>query len=141
MPVKIVNVTGFFHKLVWDHVTNEDQAQAIIRFANGAVGEVTMSSIAMAGKERWRILGTKGAITLGPNNTLRVKTLLKGHQAEISVPFKETRWQDYYANIADYLLRGKALLVEPEESRRAIGVIEGAEKSAKAKKPVAVPYE
>ena len=141
VPAKVASVTGFFHKLVWDHVTNEDQGRAIIRFANGAVGDFTLSSIDMVGKERWRVLGTRGGITLGPNNTLKVRTLVKGHKAELSVPFKDTRWQDYYANIADHLLRGEPLLVRPEESRRVIGVIEAAEKSAKAGRAVPVPHE
>jgi len=61
VPAKIRHVTGFFHKLVWHHVTNEDQGRAIIQFANGAVADFTLSSIDMAGKERWRVLGTKGA--------------------------------------------------------------------------------
>jgi len=141
VPSRIVSVTGFAHKLVWTHVTNEDQAQALIRFANGAVADFTLSTIDMVGKERWRVLGTKGAITLGPNDTLKVRTWVKGHQAEISMPCQKSRWADYYANIADHLLRGKPLLVRPEESRRVIGVLEAAGKSAKSGKPVAVPHE
>jgi len=141
VPAKIVNVTGFLHKRVWKHVTNEDQGRAIIRFANGAVADFTLSTIAMAGKARWRILGTKGAITDGPDHAFKVTTLVKGRQAEIRVPFQESRWPDYYANIADHLLRGKALLVRPEESRRVIGVLEATGKSSKLKRPIRVPYE
>ena len=141
VPAKISHVSGYFHKLVWDHVTNEDQGRAIIQFANGAVGDFTLSSIDMAGKERWRVLGTQGAITIGANNTLRVRTLVKGHQAELSMPFQPSRWPDYYANIADHLLRGKPLLVRPEESRRVIGVLEAAAKSAKTGCAVPVACE
>jgi len=139
IPSKIVDVTGLFHKLVWHEVTNEDQGRAIVRFASGAVADIQLSSIAMVGKARWRILGTQGGITDGPNNTLKVMTLVQGRHAEITVPHKPTKWEEYYANIADHLLRGKPLLVRPEESLRAIAVIEGAERSAKAGKPLRVP--
>jgi predicted dehydrogenase len=137
VPSKVADVTGFFHKLVWHEVTNEDQGRAIVRFANGAVADIQLSNIAMIGKARWRILGTQGAITDGPNNSLKVMTLVQGRQAEITVPYKPTKWEEYYVHIADHLLRGRPLLVKPEESLRAIAVIEGAERSAKAKKPVA----
>ena len=141
VPAKIVNVTGFVHKLVWDKVTLEDQARAVIRFANGCVADITNSNIDMVGKERWRVLGTKGGITLGPNNTLKVRTRVDGYNAELSVPHKPTRWEQYYVKIADHLLRGGPLFVKPEEARRAIGVIESIDKSAKAKKSVPVPFE
>jgi scyllo-inositol 2-dehydrogenase (NADP+) len=129
-------VTGYFHKLVWHDVTNEDQGRAVIRFANGAVADLQLSCISMVGKPRWRILGTQGGITDGAKDTLKVMTLVQGRQAEITVPFKPTKWEEYYVNIADHLLRGKPLAVKPEESLRDIAVIEAAELSAKAKKPV-----
>ncbi len=37
---KLDYVTGHFHKLVWDHVTNEDQVEASIRFQGGAVANI-----------------------------------------------------------------------------------------------------
>jgi len=43
-------------------VTNEDETQAIIRFDDDVVADITISQIAKVGKPRWRILGTKGAI-------------------------------------------------------------------------------
>jgi len=139
VPSKIINVTGFLHKVAWPKVDIEDEGQAIIRFANGTVGDIINSRIAFLGKPRWLIRGNQGAITDGPNNTLKVKTLVKGRQAEIAVPFQDSRWPDYYANIADHLLRGKPLLVPPTEARRAIAVIEALERSARSHKPATVP--
>lgn len=141
VPANVAEVAGYAHKLVWRHVTNEDKVRALIRFANGAVGEATISSIDMVGRERCRILGTRGAITLGANNTLRVRTLVKGHrQAEVSVPIQESRWPDYYANIADHLLRGKDLLVKPREARRVVAVLEAATRSGALGKPLRPAY-
>lgn len=140
MGRKMESVTGFFHKRVWHQMTNEDQVQALIRFEGGACADVQQSSIALAGKPKWRILGTKGAL-VQQSDHLDVYTQVKGHRAHLEVPFQESGWQGYYTNIADHLLRGKELDVKPEEGRRVIAVLELAEKSSAAGKAMPVPYE
>ena len=66
----MINVTGFYQpNLVWDDITNEDHVQAIVRFAggevvaDGAAANIQMSNIAKIGGERWKLLGSHGAIT------------------------------------------------------------------------------
>jgi scyllo-inositol 2-dehydrogenase (NADP+) len=140
IPEKMTAVTGFFHKRVWLDATNEDQVEAVIRFESGAVADVQLSHISMAGKPRWRILGTKGAI-VDQDGSLRVTTQLKGYSARMDVKYKETDWRAYYSNIAGHLLRGEPLAVTPESARRVIAVIETAEKSSKAGRSLAVPYQ
>jgi len=66
IPERIVGLAGFFHKLVWKEVTNEDQVEAVIRFLSGAVADVQLSNIASIRKPRWRILGTRGGIVSEP---------------------------------------------------------------------------
>ena len=123
------------------NVSIEDDARAIIRFESGAIADFQVSSIAMAGKPRWRILGTKGAILDG-DKAFNVSTLFKGYRAQISVPFKKDNWQEYYRNIHDHLVRGRKLVVKPEEGRRVIAVMETAEKSWKNGSTMEkVPYE
>ena len=58
IPHRVVGVNGFFHKLVWPEVTNEDQTRAILRFENGTIADVTWSTIAAVDKPLWRILDT-----------------------------------------------------------------------------------
>ncbi len=140
VPSKVESVTGFFHKLVWTDVTNEDQVHAVIRFANGCVADVQQSSIARAGKPRWRILGTKGAI-IDHDGLLLVNTELDGMSAEMTVPYAESRWERYYQNLAAHLLDGAPLDVKPEEARRVIAIMEVAERSSKTKQAERVPYE
>lgn len=140
VPSKIESVTGFFHKLKWHEVTNEDHTQAIIKFENGAVANVQVSSLARIGKPRWRVLGTKGAFVL-EGDKIRVSSEIGGLPTELRVSFDTSDWAYYYKNIADHLLKGKKLEVTGEEGRRVIGVIEGAEKSAKSGQPVKVPFE
>jgi predicted dehydrogenase len=50
VPSKIENVTGFFYKLRWNNVTNEDHVEAIVRFKNGAGASIQQSSLARIGK-------------------------------------------------------------------------------------------
>lgn len=140
IPEKMESVTGFFHKRVWHDVTNEDQTQAIIRFKNGAMADLQVSSIARAGKPRWRILGTKGAIVDDCGGSFKLSIEVKGMPVETTVKYKESTWPEYYTNLAAHLLDGKLLEVTPESSRRTIAVIETAEKSAKSGKAEPVPF-
>jgi scyllo-inositol 2-dehydrogenase (NADP+) len=140
IPEKMVNVTGFMQKRVWDHVTNEDEVEAIIRFESGAVASYQQSSIARVGRPKWRILGTKGAIT-GGWESIEVHTDVKGIPAVATLKPKDSPWGAYYSNIADHLLRGKPLEITAESARRVIAVIDCAEQSWKTGKAVPVPYE
>jgi predicted dehydrogenase len=62
-------------------------------------------------------------------------------QMEGNIPFKKGEWNTYYKNIADHLLRGKELVVKPEEARRVIAVIELAGKSAEEGQLIDFPQE
>jgi len=140
MPGKVTGVTGFFHKLKWLKVTNEDNVEAAIRFENGAVAHVQMSSLAAVGKPRWKLLGTEGAI-VDEGGKFKLTTWVEGYRAEVEVPYKESNWPAYYRNIAEHLLEGKELDVKPEQARRVIAIMEAAEKSSAVGKTVSVPYE
>jgi predicted dehydrogenase len=140
IPEKMDYVTGYFHKLVWDKVSNEDQVEATIRFRNGAVANIQMSSIAAAGKPRWRVLGTEGAIVEAGDH-FDWFTFKDGIPVKGRINYADGDWHMYYQNLGDHLLRGKALEVKPEEARRVIAVMECAEKSSKEGKLVKVPYE
>jgi len=135
---KVSDVAGYFHKRKWHDVSNEDQAEAIIRFASGAVANLQMSSLARAEKPRWRILGTEGAIVFpgAAPETLRVYTTLNGLTAETEVKQMQSDWSAYYRNIASHLRKGEPLAVTPESARRVISVMEAAERSARSGRPV-----
>ena len=144
VPEKMVSVTGFFHKLVWHDVTNEDHVHAVIRFESGAVVDAQLSHIAKVGRPKWRILGTKGAIldpAPGTTGGFKVYLNVDNYPAEIEVKYKQSEWPKYYENIAAHLLRGEELVVKPEEARRVIAIMETAEKSSKSGKAEPVPYE
>ncbi|MBC7327747.1 Gfo/Idh/MocA family oxidoreductase [bacterium] len=130
IPSKIKRVGGFSHKLVWHDVTNEDNIEAIIQFENGTVAYIQLSSIAMAGKRRWFLLGTKGSLEdEWGRNGFHLKKIVDGMQMETTLPYKKGEWNAYYKNIANHLLKGEELIVKPEEARRVIAVIEMASNS------------
>jgi predicted dehydrogenase len=142
VPQRIEHVVGHFHQdLVWNKFTAEDHVHALITFESGATADVQLSSVQAIGKPRWRVLGTKGAVVDTGEGKFRVVTFVKGYQAEIMVPYKESSWQAYYDNLSAHLREGKDLEVTPESSRRTIGIIRAAEKSSATGKPEEVPHE
>ena len=143
VPRKIVSVDGYFQKKVWHHVTNEDHTQAIVRFEGGVMADIVFSSISAAGRPRWKILGTKGAILDDGSveKGCKVTVWRDGGLVEQHVKWGPSRWEQYYVNLADHLLAGDELVVRPEQARRVIGVIEAAEKASAQGSPVAIPGE
>lgn len=140
IPEKLDYVTGHFHKLIWDHVTNEDEVEALIRFQNGAVADIQISSIAASGKPRWRVLGTEGAI-VDAGGQFTLHTFKNGIPVQGVIKYADSDWHAYYRDLGDHLLRGKELDVKPEQARRVIAIMDCAEKSHQTGKTVKIPYE
>jgi predicted dehydrogenase len=136
----IDSVMGFFFKSVWD-VTNEDHTEAVIRFKGGQFANVSVSTIdAAAARDKFRILGTKGAIQ-GGWDLLKVHLPQDGFVATGEIRLGKPEHHKFYENIAAHILDGAALVVTPESARRNIAVIEAAEKSAKLGAPVKPAHE
>lgn len=139
---KIAEVGGYFvDKAVWHDVTTEDHCQTVVRFANGCCATIEWSHLAAIGKNRWRILGTKGALLDLGNETFQVVTYKDGVRMDCKLPYMKSDWHAYYRNVVDHLILGEALAVTPESARRVIGVIETAEKSSRAGKVITPPKE
>ncbi len=156
VPERIAGVNGFFHKLVWHGMSNEDQTRAVIRFENGTVADVTWSTIAAVGKPLWRILGTRGGIldtgaggNVGyqerisgpPGGNLTLVAVDEGGRRETQVPYLESDWNSYWQDVADHLLRDGPVPVSGEFGRRVIGIFEAAERSSLSGQTERVPYE
>jgi len=141
IPGKVKTVQGFFQKCIWNDVTNEDEGQVIILFDSGATADFQITSIAHAGKPRWRILGEKGAIVDNLERAFKFHTFTSGVRTEGEVRYQRDCYDLYYQYIAQHLFDGKPLFVPPEFTRRVIGVMETAVKSGKSGKPEKVPYE
>lgn len=135
----IESVSGFFHKRVWD-VTNEDHTEAMIRFRGGKTARVSVSTICAASMEKFRVLGTRGAIT-GGWDRLRVHVPQDGFTAVGEVRCPPNDYTPFYQNVAAHVTEGAPLAVTVQSARRNIAVLEAAEQSAKSGQPVKPAHE
>ena len=142
LPHRMVNVTGFFHNLVWHDVSNEDHVHAIIRFENGCSADVQQSTIAMVGRPMWRLLGSHGAI-LSDDRQFKVITPGDDGPHEQQVATERRPGPSFYENFVAHVHDPDEvpLVVTPESARRVIAVLELAEKSSKTHVAETVPYE
>lgn len=139
---RVTQVTGLFHKRWWQHVTNEDQVQALLRFEGGEGADIQMSSLAAASKDRWRVLGTQGGIRSAAGDAFHVTSHASGLPFDGEVSYEFTfSGAPYYRNVADHLLMGEALEVTPEQAREVIAVIETAERSSAEGRSLPLPPE
>jgi len=139
---KVTQVSGFFHKRLWRHVTNEDATQAILRFEGGEVADLQQSTLAAVARPKWRILGTLGGLVADGGDTVDVTSYASGVKFEGKIPAKPTYGcQEYYRNIADHLLMGEPLAVTAEQAREVIAVIETAERSSAEGRSLPLPGE
>ncbi|MDF2720512.1 MAG: dehydrogenase-like protein [Paenibacillus sp.] len=141
VPGKISSIRGVVHNRIWHEKTNEDQLDSILFFESGAMAHIQSTSIARAGKARFRFLGTKGAVEVDneglKERKLKLYTDVDGQNTCVEVPLLKDGHDAYYENIAAHLYDGVELIVKPEEAGRIIAVIETTEKSAHDRKELA----
>ena len=141
VPGAMKTVTGQFQvSPIWKTATIEDHCEAYVRFNCGAVAHVQRSTIQAAPKPKWYVLGTKGAI-VDNGGEFAVYSRVKGRTVTFNAAYEESRWLDYYRQMADHLSKGEPVPVTPQSARRAIAVIELAEKASNTGKEQRVPYE
>ncbi len=155
LPDQVADVRASSHKRVWRDVTNADQASIAIRFRDGREVSFIHSDIAAALKPKWYALGTRGAITghwrhetvngrkwngdlieerLAPSEASPLVILATRdaagliHEERLALPAAPER--PFHRNLADHLLAGEPLAVNPRASRRNIAVMEAAAWSA-----------
>ena len=114
----------------WKGYTNDDHTEYTLRFKGGCLATITMSSLSMTGRPKWRILGERGSIEPSDGKYL-VKTVIDGRRTTIEVPYVENNWDAYYENVYRHLTGRARLIVTPESAARVIGVLEACNVSAK----------
>lgn len=168
LPGPVRDVRASAHKRVWHDVTNADQATLNIRFTDGREAEFMHSDVAALLKPKWYVLGTTGAIVadwrretvnsrkwsgdlieerLAPSEALpEVTAAVRGldgriHEQRLALP--PAPLNPFHRNLADHLLAGEPLAVQPSSSRRNIAVMAAAAYSAAhdaAVVPIAAAY-
>lgn len=142
----ITEVCGFAHEGFWapqspwkdDAV--EDEASAIVRFADGTWLNLRYSQLDTDPEEhRMVIIGTKGHLALGGAD-LRLLQIRGAKTVTTRQAARPGEGHRYYQNIRDHLIDGAPLVITPEWSRRPVHVIELAGKSARLGKALKPRY-
>lgn len=121
-----------FQYRVWDTEV-ESFVKCLVRFSNRLLYEINVSSVSQISKPRWRILGELGTLVkqdIGPGEKAKVRAQMDGFTADMEIESINAEWRDYYVNISQVLNEGAELAVKPEETKKAIGLIEAAIRSA-----------
>jgi predicted dehydrogenase len=153
VPSDIVEVAGFHvcgywsekmpKKHPWKNDCNEDEAAAVVRFANGARIDLTATSIG-ANPERNYMLeayGTKGSYLLNGKQWVTHTVNRQGKLVEKSGEHPRSGGgRIYYRNIADYLTGKADLIITPQWARRPIHILDLAGRSARKNKTLKAKY-
>ncbi len=155
LPGEVTAVRASVHKRVWQDVTNADQATLHLRFADGREASFIHSDVAALLKPKWYILGERGAIIadwrhetvatrkwtgdlieerLAPSEAPPIVTVATrgadGRINEQRLALPDPLHEPFHRNLANHLLAGEPLAVQPRSSRRNIAVMEAAVRSA-----------
>ena len=141
---EIVEVSGFersgYWKTRWGADANEDEASAVVRFANGVPLTLRVTNLDANPKPGWvEVTGTEGSYVFDA----REWTLFQRKGDDVRVrrgknpPHEQKR---FYKNVANHLVRGTKLVITPEWARRPIHVLDLAVRSAKAGRALKAKY-
>ena len=143
---KIVEVAGFAKaghwaaKTAWGKDTNEDEATAVVRFANGALLSLRVSRLdSNPSRGMLEITGTGGSYIMEGQTYEIIKH--RGKERVVSSGQNVAgQWGCYYQNVADHLTRGVPLIITPEWARRPIHILDLADRSIRAGKAQKAKY-
>ncbi len=146
---KMTEVTGFAKtgfwgpKTKWKDDANEDEAQAVARFADGRWLTLSLSSIDAHDKGDRGLLeitGTRGTYHVHLDRFEIITKRANGTEQVVRGPNRKGRPERYYRNIADHLVKGAPLVITPEWSRRPIHILDLACRSAAAGRAMKAKY-
>lgn len=156
-PAKIVEVTGFAKTGYWKEKVsrrhpwrddlNEDDAAAVVRFDNGAMLYLNISSLrSWARPGQVEFMGTEGTFVLDFRQwTLRKPSRVKDEWGryqiqETSGPNPPDQGYMFYRNLARHLTGQEELIITPEWARRPIHILDLADRSARLGRTLRAKY-
>ncbi len=142
------------HTRVWHDTSNVDQLSVWMQWDDGREATFRQSDVAAIRRPKFYVQGTEGTIE-GRYRSLRNERLEAGrghldgwhHHAEAPVDLQLARYESDYGitetllppvphpgwgfhrNLADHLLAGEPLAVDPKQSRAVVAVLEAAHES------------
>ncbi|MBB6430257.1 Gfo/Idh/MocA family protein [Algisphaera agarilytica] len=147
----IVEVSGYAKNGYWESQApknfpwigdmNEDEATAVVRFANGCVANLCITQLDPVRRPPLTFYGTKGTYIINhfgwqddPQQWILKKANRKHQIKETSGKHPKSRGDLFYKNIAEYMTGQADLVITPEWARRPIHILDLAGKSAQAGK-------
>jgi predicted dehydrogenase len=133
---EIVEVTGFAKNGYWGPQTkwktdaNEDEGYAVVRFKNGVVLTLLITTLDSNPKRGWvELVGTEGNYLIdgGTNEHIR----RDGNKLVTTTSKMADEGWRFYQNIADHLTKGAKLVITGEWARRPIHILDLANQSAR----------
>ena len=133
--------TGYWApKTKWKKDTNEDEAEAVVRFRNGSWLTLNITSLDSNAKPGFlEITGTEGSYVIEWGGYTIHKRDGQNYSLEQGAHYPNAS-EKFYGNIADHLTKGAKLVITPEWSRRPIHIIDLAAQSAKKGRTLASKY-
>jgi hypothetical protein len=133
--------TGYWApKTKWKKDTNEDEAEAVVRFRNGSWLTLNITSLDSNAKPGFlEITGTEGSYVIEWSGYTIHKRDGQNYSLEQGAHYPNA-WEKFYGNIADHLTKDAKLVITPEWSRRPIHILDLAAQSAKKGRALAAKY-
>jgi predicted dehydrogenase len=133
--------TGYWApKTKWKKDTNEDEAEAVVRFRNGSWLTLNITSLDSNAKPGFlEITGTEGSYVIEWSGYTIHKRDGQNYSMEQGAHYPNA-WEKFYGNIADHLTKGAKLVITSEWSRRPIHILDLAAESAKKGRTLAAKY-
>jgi predicted dehydrogenase len=138
-PSEMTEVTGFAKRGYWASQpgaafpkdSNEDEATVIVRFKDGRWIRLTITHLDPAPPEGFfDVIGTLGNYCF-QHDQWELITTEDGQTVRRSGRNPHSQWENFYANIAGFMVGKEKLVITPEWSRRPIHVLDLADRSAK----------
>jgi scyllo-inositol 2-dehydrogenase (NADP+) len=151
VPGRVEGVDAYYYSRRPGTGANEDHVRVLMRFQNGAIGDISISRLDLGPQPFWQIAGTEGTIVdsargvldgYGPpfppiapaSGSLTLIQRRDGQPHRREVSYADSSWGSYYADVAAHLLRGGPPPVSLDDARRSTAVMEAAERSAASRK-------
>jgi predicted dehydrogenase len=125
----------------WADDANEDEAQAVVRFASGQRLNLTITHLDAAPERGFiKIVGTKATHLIEWNSAETFTPQADGRLVVERAPTSKSEGHKFYENIAAHLTKGEPLVITAEWARRPIHLLDLAAQSAKAGRALPVTY-
>ena len=144
---EIAEVSGYATRGLWSEKTawkkdaNEDEAMAVVRFRNGVWATLSITTLDSNPKPSvLEITGTRGTYLMNHGDYRIIQPRKRGQLLVTAGSTPRSHGERYYQNVARHLTRGDELVITAEWARRAIHILDLADRSAREGRALKARY-